>query len=58
VQNGQGLPSGTVITLVDYRDDVLHRYVVMEKEMAGEASTHRKNVMVSGNIRHLTLIAQ
>jgi hypothetical protein len=28
---GQPLPSGTVITLVDYRDDQLFRYVVMEK---------------------------
>jgi hypothetical protein len=31
VKNGQPIPSGTVITLVDYRDGKLHRYVVMEK---------------------------
>jgi len=31
VKNGQPLPSGTVITLVDYRGGELFRYVVMEK---------------------------
>jgi hypothetical protein len=31
VKNGQPIPSGTVITLVDYRDGELFRYVVMEK---------------------------
>lgn len=31
VKRGDPLPSGTVITLVDYRDDKLYRYVVMEK---------------------------
>jgi hypothetical protein len=31
VKNGQPIPSGTVITLVDYRDGKLFRYVVMEK---------------------------
>jgi hypothetical protein len=31
VRNGQPIPSGTVITLVDYRDGKLFRYVVMEK---------------------------
>ncbi len=31
VKNGQPIPSGTVITLVDYRDGRLFRYVVMEK---------------------------
>jgi hypothetical protein len=31
VKQGQPLPSGTVITLVDYRDGKLFRYVVMEK---------------------------
>lgn len=31
VRNGQSIPSGTVITLVDYRDGKLFRYVVMEK---------------------------
>jgi cytochrome P460 len=31
VKNGQPIPSGTVITLVDYRDGALCRYVVMEK---------------------------
>ncbi len=30
-KNGQPLPSGTVITLVGYRDGELFRYVVMEK---------------------------
>lgn len=31
VKSGKPLPSGTVITLVDYRDGNLYRYVVMEK---------------------------
>jgi hypothetical protein len=31
VKRGDPLPSGTVITLVDYRDGRLFRYVVMEK---------------------------
>ena len=31
VRNGQPIPSGTVITLVDYREGKLYRYVVMEK---------------------------
>lgn len=31
VKNGRPIPSGTVITLVDYRDGKLFRYVVMEK---------------------------
>lgn len=31
VKKGQPIPSGTVITLVDYRDGKLFRYVVMEK---------------------------
>ena len=31
VKAGQPIPSGTVITLVDYRDGKLYRYVVMEK---------------------------
>ena len=31
VKQGQPLPSGTVITLIDYRDRKLFRYVVMEK---------------------------
>jgi len=31
VKNRQPLPNGTVITLVDYRDGELFRYVVMEK---------------------------
>jgi hypothetical protein len=31
VKNGQPIPSGTVITLVDSRDGKLFRYVVMEK---------------------------
>jgi hypothetical protein len=31
VKNGQPIPSGTVITLVDHRDGRLFRYVVMEK---------------------------
>ena len=31
VKRGKPIPSGTVITLVDYRDGKLHRYVVMEK---------------------------
>lgn len=31
VKQGEAIPSGTVITLVDYRDGKLFRYVVMEK---------------------------
>jgi Cytochrome P460 len=31
VKNGQPIPSGTVITLVDYRDGELVQYAVMEK---------------------------
>jgi hypothetical protein len=31
VKNGQPIPSGTVITMEDYRDGRLFRYVVMEK---------------------------
>jgi len=31
VKNGEEIPKGTVITLVDYRDGELFRYVVMEK---------------------------
>jgi hypothetical protein len=31
VKKGQPIPSGSVITLVDYRDGKLFRYVVMEK---------------------------
>jgi hypothetical protein len=31
VKKGLPIPSGTVITLVDYRDGEIHRYVVMEK---------------------------
>ena len=31
VKNGEPIPSGTVITLVDYREGKLFRYVVMEK---------------------------
>ncbi|SRR6266540_2025053 len=31
VKNGQPIPSGTVITMEDYRDGKLFRYVVMEK---------------------------
>ena len=32
VKDGRPIPSGTVITLVDYRDEKLFRYVVMEKQ--------------------------
>jgi hypothetical protein len=31
VKNGRPMPSGTVITMEDYRDGELYRYVVMEK---------------------------
>jgi hypothetical protein len=31
MKRGEPIPSGTVITLVDYRDGKLFRYVVMEK---------------------------
>jgi hypothetical protein len=30
-KNGQPLPSGTVITMEDYRDGKLYRYIVLEK---------------------------
>ncbi|RUL98004.1 cytochrome P460 family protein [Rhizobium chutanense] len=30
-ENGQPMPSGTVVTMEDYRDGALYRYVVMEK---------------------------
>jgi hypothetical protein len=30
-KRGEPLPSGTVVTLVDYRGGAIHRYVVMEK---------------------------
>lgn len=30
-KRGEPLPSGTVITMIDYRDGKLYRYVVMEK---------------------------
>jgi Cytochrome P460 len=33
VKSGESLLSGTVITLVDYRDGKLFRYVVMEKRL-------------------------
>jgi hypothetical protein len=43
VKNGQPIPSGTVITLVDYRDGELFRYVVMEKRTGwGAAYPHEK----------------
>jgi nitrate reductase cytochrome c-type subunit len=35
VQNGQPIPSGTVITLLIYRDNVLSQYFVMEKRNDG-----------------------
>jgi hypothetical protein len=37
VQNGQPIPSGTVITLLIYRDNVLSQYFVMEKRNDGGA---------------------
>lgn len=43
VQNGRPLPSGTVITLVDYRDGELYRYVVMEKR-SGWGTGYPENV--------------
>ena len=39
VKNGQPIPSGTVITLVDYRDGELFRYVVMEKRTGQTSPT-------------------
>jgi len=38
VKAGQPIPSGTAITLVDYRDGKLFRYVVMEKRAGWGAS--------------------
>lgn len=45
VKNGQPIPSGTVLTLVDYRDGVLFRYVVMEKRTGwgAEYSPEQRN---------------
>ena len=43
VKSGKPIPSGTVITLVDYRDGRLFRYVVMEKRTGwGSISVARK----------------
>jgi hypothetical protein len=39
VKAGQPIPSGTAITLVDYRDGKLFRYVVMEKR-AGRGAAY------------------
>lgn len=39
LKSGKPLPSGTVITMEDYRSDVLYRYVVLEKR-AGWGSQH------------------
>jgi Cytochrome P460 len=45
VKSGQPIPSGTVITLVDYRDGKLFRYVVMEKRTGwgAEYSLEKRN---------------
>jgi uncharacterized membrane protein len=45
VKKGQPIPSGTVITLVDYRDGKLFRYVVMEKRtgLGAEYTPERRN---------------
>lgn len=45
VNSGLSLPSGTVITLVDYRDGQLYRYVVMEKRSGwgSEYSAEQRN---------------
>jgi len=42
VRRGQPIPSGTVITLVDYRDGKLFRYVVMEKRAGWGAEYPRE----------------
>jgi hypothetical protein len=44
-KSGRPLPSGTVITLVDYRDGKLFRYVVMEKRTGwgGEYPPEQRN---------------
>ncbi|CAO3401719.1 cytochrome P460 family protein [Azospirillum palustre] len=39
VKNGQPMPSGTVITMEDYRNDELYRYVVIERR-AGWGTRH------------------
>lgn len=43
VKDGQPLPSGTVITLVDYRNGKLFRYVVMEKRTGWGADRPPEN---------------
>lgn len=45
VKNGQPIPSGTVITMEDYRDGRLFRYVVMEKRAGwgAEYSPDKRN---------------
>lgn len=45
VKRGEPIPSGTVMTLVDYRDGKLFRYVVMEKRTGWGAaySTEKRN---------------
>ena len=42
-KNGQALPSGTVITMEDYRDGRLFRYIAMEKR-AGWGARHAPDV--------------
>jgi hypothetical protein len=45
VKNGQPIPRGTVITLVDYRDGELFQYVVMEKR-TGQTCSETSSVFI------------
>jgi hypothetical protein len=54
VKAGQPIPSGTVITLVDYRDGKLVRYVVMEKRVAWGQGYPPKSATANGSSRRST----
>lgn len=52
VKKGKPIPNGTVVTLVDYRDGKLFRYVVMEKKPDEGATSPPICAMATGSIRH------
>lgn len=43
VKNGKAMPNDTVITLVDYRNDKIYRYVTMTKK-AGSGKQHAESI--------------
>jgi hypothetical protein len=47
----QPMPSGTVITMEDYRDGKLFRYVVMEKSAGWGPDYPPKSATANGNSR-------